>query len=122
MVLYCAALIEGRDFKINIDGKHKNSGFFSTFYYEIDDADEAKSRLLEMLKERIKNSNIEFVRSNDHQPYILIKHLHGIEKDEMKEAEGFTFYVPSLKDKMADWLNTKLIHRLFRKKNVLTLE
>ena len=117
---YYAVLIEGRKFNILVDKELRESGFFATFHIEASSVPEVYKRVVNFVKQRIKNSDIEFIINKDVKPYILVKQIQTITKNEVEELDGFTFYTPSTIDKLIDWFYIKIGY-FFLKDKILFL-
>ena len=87
------ALIEGRNFLLNVDGKTRRHGFYQTVFVHSSDPNEAESHAIRLLKD---DAELKQMTQNerDDPPTLYLYSLEEIDSsDPAPVAKGRTYYV-----------------------------
>jgi len=88
------ALLEGKNFLIEYEGKIQKHGFYTTRYIEAENTEEAELKAVETIKndktliESVKNERTD-------EPMIYLKELYELEtfEDVSPPGTGYSFYI-----------------------------
>ncbi len=89
---YYRVLLLGENFFLRIEGCKKMMGFYKNCFVSSENPEQAELRAVEMVKNEKKLKDNTLNKSWQKQPMIYLEEIYEIEKSEMEEKSGFSFF------------------------------
>lgn len=87
------ALIEGRNFLLDLDGRPRRHGFYQTVFVQSSDPAEAEAAAIRAVKDDPELKHMAQNRADD-PPMLYVDALYELESAEpLPEAKGRTYYI-----------------------------
>jgi hypothetical protein len=83
--------VEGRNFRINVDGLVENQGFYTTRFIEADDAATAENKALNLIRDELRGI---VMNAPSDPPVLYIEETHEMKSFEghLPPGRGFTWF------------------------------